>query len=293
MLTSIDINLKPLIKKLEIHSNKNVFGELTGEYSTFFKGRGLDFDGYRQYQTSDDASKIDWKASLRSQDLLVKEYSEERNVDVFIVLDTSASMCFASQKKLKCEYAAEVAASLAFGGIQTGDKIGLIIFNESIKVYLSPQQGTKQFGKITAVLSDPRNYDGKRNYYELVNGLNSFVKKSGVVIFISDFISFPPNWDKKISGILENTEFFAVMIRDPRDDYLPRDIGELVVSDPYSDQIAMINTRKIALKFNEVALQIKAEVISKIKLLGGSFIELKTNEPFDVKLSAFFSRANR
>ena len=290
MLKEIRVNVKPLVKKLDIQSKKNVFGEFTGEYRTHFKGRGLDFDGFRDYLPQDDASMIDWKASLRAQQLLVRVYKEERNLDIYILFDTSTSMCFSSTDKLKCEFAAEVIANLAFGAIQVGDNVSLIAFNEEVKAFLPPKQGKAQFNKIVSVLSDPKNYFGKLHLEKAISALKGAMTKPGVIIIVSDFIGFPDNWNSLLAGFGKYSKIMGIMIRDPRDDEIPKEFGELVLSGPYTTETVKINTWNTYEKFKEEVIKQKEDIIKKLKALGGNLLEIKTTEPFDKKLKLFFAR---
>jgi uncharacterized protein (DUF58 family) len=291
MLTELKVNLKPLVKKLEVYSKKNVSGELAGGYRTFFKGRGLDFDGYRKYEVMDDSNQIDWKASLRAQDLLIKVFLEERNLDVFILFDTSASMCFSSTDQLKCEYAAEAIASIAFASIQVGDNVGLVMFNDSVKAMIKPKQGKAQFGKIVHTLSNPKHYDGQFDLKAAISVVNSVMKREGIVIIVSDFIGLPDNWRTLLAGLTSKCDLFAIMIRDPRDEELPDELQEVSVSDPYSNETVLFNTREFKERFNRNAIAIKEDIIHNIKLLRGNFLELKTTEPFEKKIISFFRKA--
>ena len=98
------VDIVPALKRLEILSKGLTSSSAIGAYRSVFKGKGLEFSGYRQYSLEDDASLIDWKASARTDQILIKEYVEERNVDVFFLVDCSSSMLFGSSNKLKAEY---------------------------------------------------------------------------------------------------------------------------------------------------------------------------------------------
>ena len=91
------------MKEFEIAIKKMVFTRIVGRYTSIFRGKGLEFDTYRNYSPGDDASFIDWKASARANELLVKEYVEERDVKIFFLVDVSSSMVFGSTEKLKNE----------------------------------------------------------------------------------------------------------------------------------------------------------------------------------------------
>lgn len=127
------LDLKPLIKKLEIGLKRGHTEEaMTSSFKSVFKGRGLEFEGFRAYTASDDAKEIDWKASLRAQELLIRVLTEERNLKVFMLLDVSDSMIFASTDKLKAEYCAELVATLSYGVLAAQDSVGLAMFNDKI-----------------------------------------------------------------------------------------------------------------------------------------------------------------
>ena len=73
-------------------------------YRIIFRGKGLEFDKFRDYSPDEDASNIDWKASLRANKLTARQYIEERNLNIVFVFDVSESMIFGSLDKLKNEY---------------------------------------------------------------------------------------------------------------------------------------------------------------------------------------------
>ena len=83
----LKIDLTKNIKKLEITTKKVVGTHLIGTYKSAFKGRGLEFASFREYSQNDDASQIDWKASVRTNKLLIKEFEEERKIDIFFLID--------------------------------------------------------------------------------------------------------------------------------------------------------------------------------------------------------------
>jgi uncharacterized protein (DUF58 family) len=108
-LRKIDAELLPKIRKLDVYARQSALSQyIEGNWSTSMRGQGIEFSGYRSYTFGDDASMIDWKASLRSKSLLVKEYEQEKSVNVYFLLDVSNSMLFTSTKKLKVEHGAEI-----------------------------------------------------------------------------------------------------------------------------------------------------------------------------------------
>src|SRR3989344_534398 len=208
----LKIDLTKNIKKLEITTRKLVGSGLVGSYKSAFKGRGLEFTNYRDYTQNDDASAIDWKASVRTGKLLIKQYEEERKIDVFFLIDVSSSMVFGSTDKLKNEYAAELAASLAFTTLEAGDEVGFALFNDQIQVVSNPLSGKKQFFKLAKVLSDPRNYGGNYDLNNSVKFLLAFLPPGTLLIIISDFIGLKGDWTHYLRTASGKFDIVAIMI---------------------------------------------------------------------------------
>ena len=292
-MEELKLNLKPLIKRLEVHTKKGLTSTLTGSYKSTFKGKGLDFVGYRSYDVGDDANMIDWKATLRSQDLLVKILVEERNVNIIFLVDVSSSMSFASIDKLKNEYAAELVASLSFAAIQAGDSVGLVMFNDKIVKFLPPNMGNKQYFMIIKSLSNPKLYEGKFDFSRVINDLMNSFKRGAIVVIISDFIGLGQNWENYLRAVSEKFEVIGIMVRDPRDYEIPADVGQIVISDPYSDKEILIDTAKIKDEYESVVKeQIKYIKQTFIKSKS-DFLELRTDKPFLNHIINFFLMRNK
>lgn len=251
------------------------------KYRILFRSSGLEFAGLREYAPGeDDASRIDWKASLKSQKIYIKQYEEERNLDIFILFDSSSSMLFGTQEKLKSEYAALVAATLAFASIEVGDNIGFAMFNDKVIEFLEPMQDISQYYHILRLLIDKKNYGGKCNMAESLSMVLNNIPEKTILFIISDFIGIGDIEDniKMCAGKFDKV--FGIMIRDPRDESLPSDLGYISFLDPFSNKTMVINTDKIRDKYEqEVKTQLK--YMEKIFVdSGASFIKILTNEPF-------------
>jgi len=287
-MEELKLNLKPLIKRLEVSTKKGFTGILTGSYKSTFKGKGLDFEGYRNYNVGDDASMIDWKATLRSQDLLIKILVEERNVNVVFLVDVSSSMSFASVEKLKNEYAAELVASMSFAAIQAGDSVGLVMFTDKIVKFLPPAMGSRQYFMIIKSLSDPKLYDGKFDFTKIIGNLMSSIKKGAIVIIVSDFIGLSGDWENYLRAASEKFEIIGVMIRDPRDYEIPAGVGQIVISDPYSEKEVLIDTAAVKEDYESVVKEQVKHIKETFINSKSEFLELRTDKPFLHDIIMFF-----
>lgn len=293
-MKELKLNLKPMIKKLEVFARKKTTSELSGSYISFFKGKGLDFEGYRKYSLEDDSRNIDWKASLRSQDLLIKIMEEERNVRVFFLFDVSDSMLFASVDKLKCEYGAEMIASLCFAILRVGDSVGLAMFSDRIVKVLPPESGLKHYYEIIQSLSNPQFYGGKLDFSRALKFINSYLARNSIVIVVSDFIGVGKNWMPHFKIATKKFDFVLnIMIRDPLDNKFPLDTGQAVLQDPYSSSRMLVDPDLVRKEYDESARRIKERIKSEFSRLRCDVLELVTDKPFEKLIVGFFVRSKK
>src|SRR5688572_14572358 len=126
------------LREVEIRSWKLAQEYLAGAYRSVFKGRGMDFESVRQYYAGDEVRFIDWNVTARMNAPFLKEFKEERELSVMLVVDVSASGQWASKEQNKTELAINVAACLACSAVSNGDKVGLLLFSDRVERYLPP-----------------------------------------------------------------------------------------------------------------------------------------------------------
>lgn len=291
-MKKLKLNLKPTIKKFEISTKKNTISELSGKYLSLFKGKGLEFAGYRTYIDTDDANEIDWKASLRAGETMVKVMEEERSIRIYFLYDVSNSMLFASTQKLKCEYGAEVIASLCFEILKAGDNAELIMFSDRINHIVPLRSGTTQYFRIIKELSDPLNYGGNFDFAKILKYVDSYIPTNSIIIFVSDFIGLDDTWKTYFRIAAKRFDLmFAIMIRDPVDNDLPEDTGQVALEDPFSKTKILVDPNGLYLSYASKSKEIKGNVKEELLKYGCDTLELMTNKPFDKEISKFFARS--
>src|SRR4051795_3794800 len=129
------------VRNLEVLSARLIRAGFAGDYHSAFHGRGIEFSQVREYQPGDDVRTIDWNVTARSGAPHVKEFVEERDLTVLVVVDVSGSMGFGSVDWRKCDVAAELAAVFAFSAVQNSDRIGLLLFSNNVQGYIAPRRG--------------------------------------------------------------------------------------------------------------------------------------------------------
>ena len=136
------------LRVIEIHTARLANEQLTGTYSSSFKGQGLAFREVRPYQAGDDVRLIDWNVSARMNDAFVKVFVEEREMTVMLVVDLSASERFGSRRAPKLRVASEVAALLSFSAIRNNDRVGLIVATDKVERIVPPKKGEKHVMRV-------------------------------------------------------------------------------------------------------------------------------------------------
>ncbi len=260
-------------------------------YKTVFRGKGLEFDSYRDFESDDDSGMIDWKASLRGNKLLAKKYVEERDMDIYFFVDVSNSMLFGSGKVLKAEYAAELIASLSHLIMNSGDNVGLVFFSDKIVKVLRPLRDANHFGIETSILSDAAYYGGGFDFNSAVDfALKTIVSPSSMIILVSDFIRMNDKCENHLKLLAARFETIAIMIRDPFDEELPNVKGQMIVQDPYSGNQMLIDPSLIADQYKQNALKHKEKIIRIFRESGVDFFEINTNKSFIIPFVSFLKR---
>lgn len=276
----LKVDLTESIRRLDITTRGAVTTGFLGNYKSAVKGKGLEFEDYRNYDPNDDASLIDWKASARANKLLIKEFVEERNLEVFFLVDAGSSMITASTPKLKSEYAAELAASLAYTVLHSGDSVGLVLFAEDAVKEIPSGVGMEQFYTITESLVDPNNYGG---FFDLEKALKyclEKIKPMTLLIVISDFITPPDSSEMILKMASEKFDLMGIMVRDPIDQSMPRVKGQVLLADPTTGEKMVIEPIDIADEYEYEAKKEIKEINSIFNENNAEFLRLNTTEKF-------------
>jgi uncharacterized protein (DUF58 family) len=282
------LNIDAAGKIAELQSAVQYFEIKTKLYKTLLQGKGLEFDGFRVYAPSDDASSIDWKSSKRANELLVKQYAEERDYSVIFLIDVGEHMVFGSTEKLKCEYGAEIAASLASLMVSSRDKVGFGFFNNKMSVFIPPQKGMKHFYSCVEELSNSSLYGGKSDIMAALNFSIDYLNKSiSLVIIISDFIKFGNDAEKALHLLGAKYETIGIMVKDPLDKALPNLHAEIVIENPETGE-QMILDPVIARKRYEEEVKVQESFVRKaFRESGADLFEITSDKDFVPSLAEF------
>ncbi|MEO8841353.1 MAG: DUF58 domain-containing protein [Kofleriaceae bacterium] len=273
-------------RKIEIASRRLVDTQLAGQYHAVFKGRGLIFSDVRPYYPGDDVRTIDWNITARMNAPHVKQFVEERDRTVNLVIDMSASGFFGSTGATKREIAAELAAVVAFSAIKNNDRVGLYIVTDKVERYIPPKKGRKH---VLRVIGEILTFKPKARGTDLAKGLDflgKVAKRRSVVFFVSDFLS--TGWERAMRIASQRHEIVPVVVGDPMETTLPN-VGLLVLEDLETGAVIEVDTsRGMRRDFEAQALRAAEERDQALRRLNLDVVTVATDQPYIDALIAFF-----
>lgn len=260
-------------------------------YKVLLRGKGFEFEGYRSLGPDEDASLIDWKASLRTGSTLTRQYIEEKDSKIMFVIDVGENMIFGSQEKLKCEYCAELCAALAHVILGAGDNIGFTFVGNNLERTQNPAKGKKQFDTFVYNLSDPGLYGGISDIGKSMDSIFEVLNPSlNLVILVSDFLKIDSSYAKKFEELGALFETMAIIIKDPLDFTFPEINKEIVIQDIQTGEKMFVNPI-IAKKVYEISAEKQTQIVKDLfNSCGIDFVELNTGEDFYFNLAQFLRR---
>ena len=289
-LRRVHLGLSKQIRNLHLASMENVSTKFMGEYTSRFKGNGIEFADFRQYVPSDDASKIDWLHTLKAGKLLVREYDEERNLTMFFVVDVSNSMLFGSQAQLKHEFAAELVASIASGALSAGDAVGELLTSSRVSKFTKIALGARQFKFLLRDLTSQENYGGKCNIGSAIGRASALLPPSSLLFIVTDFITHDRSWKKNIRVAARKHHVVALVAHDECDHVVLAGVGQIAVQDPYSGEQMLIDSDRVRERYKHEAKRNLEETVSFLHSSGVQIVMLSTARDFVPVVNAFLRR---
>jgi uncharacterized protein (DUF58 family) len=280
------------VKLLEIQTRHLVNDIFSGEYSSVFKGRGVEFSEVREYQPGDDVRTIDWNVTARRGTPYVKRFVEERELTVILAVDGSASTRFGTQGQLKRERAAEIAAVLGLAASRNNDRAGGLLFAEGVERYVPPRKGKTHVLRLVRdiLMFDPpaRGTDLKAAIEFLMRVLH----RRSVIFLLSDFLD--QGYERPLRALATRHDVVALVLEDRRDRELP-DIGLIEVVEPESGARRWLDTgsARVRQAYAETAARAAAARLGSLQRAGVDVVAVDTLADYVDPLRRFFERRER
>lgn len=286
-MAHLPLTLIKKIRKIQIMTSKLAKDLLAGAYLSAFKGKGLEFEDVRLYQNGDEVRDIDWKVTARMNYPYVKNFREERDINVTLAVDISGSENFGSTPQLKSDLIAEIAALIAFSAIKNNDKVGLILFSETVEKYIPPKKGVRH---VLHLILQLLTYVPKSQKTDIANALKfigNISRKSAVYFLISDFID--KDFSKEAEIIAKKCDLIAISLTDPHEIELPKlSLVELAGLENQESLIADFSSNLTREEYRKKALQRISFVKSLMGRINAGFIDIRAGSPYLKEIIKFF-----
>src|SRR3954471_3853275 len=271
------------IRNLELRARVVVEGFWNGLHRSPYHGFSVEFTEYRQYAQGDDPRYVDWRVFARSDRYFIKKFEDETNLRCYLLADNSRSMGFGPTGYSKAQYAATLAATLAYFLYLQGDAVGLLTFDEQIRDYLPARHRTGHLRHLMLALEKPAG-GAATDLASPLKRIVEIVAKRALMILISDLLAPIETLEKSLLSLIAcGHEVFLFHVLDPAE--LTFDFGKAALfhdlesaRDLYIDPAAV---RREYLKKLEAHNEKVKAICEK---LGVAYRQFATNRPLELAL---------
>lgn len=282
-------NPETILQRLDWTVVRRLDGLLQGDYRTLFRGFGLELADLREYQFGDDIRYIDWNVTARMQTPYVRQYTEDREVTAWFLLDLSPSIDFGTVQTLKRGLLIDFVAVLARLLTRHGNRVGAILYADRVEGVIPAQGGKPQ---VLRLINDLLNHPQLKrapltDLTTLLEAALRTFRRRSLVFIISDFIS-APGWDRPLSMLSQRHEVLAIRLYDSLETELP-DIGPLVLEDSETGEQLYIDThdKHFRRRFVEAARRREYELKVAFGRAGVDILDLSTEDDLAQEIVRF------
>ncbi|MEP6740154.1 MAG: DUF58 domain-containing protein [Caldimonas sp.] len=269
-----------LLKRLEWTVLRRLDGLLQGDHRTLMRGAGLDLADLREYQHHDDVRHIDWNVTARLQQPYVRQFTEDRELSAWFLVDLSASVDFGSNRFTKRRIAREFVAVLARLLTRHGNRVGALLYGTSVDTMLPARGGRLHVLELLQRMAarPAEAAAGSTDLRELLLAAQRTVKRRSTIFVVSDFIS-APGWERALGQLSQRHEVTAVRLFDALEMDLP-DIGLVTMRDAETGEQIVVDThnRGFRRRFKEAAERRETDLREGLARAGVDTLELGTDD---------------
>jgi uncharacterized protein (DUF58 family) len=269
-----------LLQRLEWTVIRRLDGLLQGEYRTLWRGTGIDLADLREYQHGDDVRHIDWNVSARLQQPHVRQFTEDRELTAWFLVDLSASADFGSGERSKRAVAQEFVAVLARLLTRQGNRVGALLYGSEVDTVLPPGGGRRQVLELVQRMArrPPHRAAAVTDLGALLGAAQRLIRRRSTVFVLSDFFS-APGWETLLGRLALRHDVTAVRLMDLLEVDLP-DLGLVTMQDAESGEQILVDThdRGFRTRFAAVSAQREAALREALGRAGVDTLELSTQD---------------
>lgn len=277
---------KKYLPYIKSHSH-NLTTDRAGDIRSAFKGRGMEFEEVRTYGFGDDVRDIDWRVTARKGDVYTKIFLEEKDREVYVVLDLSPHMVFGTKKELKSVSASKVAALLGWQSMANKDRFGLVLYDGLNTKTFKPQNNQKNLMSILKTISETsikvlektkNRIHSETDISEPLQYLQYNIKSRAIVFIVSDFNNISDDALKSIVALTKKCRVYCINIYDFTEE-VPPESGEYMVE--YNGEKLVFDTTSDVFKdtYYKYFHKKRKEMDAFCKRFGCYYTSIRTDRP--------------
>ena len=266
------------LRRLELTVTRTLDGLLHGDHRGLVPGAGSEAGEGRLYQPGDDVRRIDWNLTARTTVPHVRDTVAERELEMWFVVDGTASLDFGTARYEKRWLAMTAVAAFGFLAARGGNRIGAVVYDGDGTRVLPPRTGRAAVhGLLRRLDQRDRAGEGATPLADALRKVRHLARRRGLVVVISDLLD-PGDWPRELRALTARHDVVVAQPRDPREDELPP-VGLLTLVDPETGIRREVQTssRKLRERFAEAAAAQRAATSSKVRGAGATHLDLSTD----------------
>lgn len=280
------------ISNLELLARSVVEGFVSGLHRSPYKGFSVDFMEYRPYIPGDDLMRIDWKLFARSDRYYIKEFEDETNTRLNLLVDVSHSMGYTSVEVTKRDYGFYLAASLAYLMVRQRDAVGLTLFDDKILERIPPRS-TKGHLQTILMHLEQSQLGEQTGLGKPLHEMAEAQRRRGFMVLVSDLLA---DVDELIEGLkhfrFNGHEVLVFHILDPQEVHFDfKDVVEF--EDMETGEKMLVEAESARAMYLEHFERYQARIRKECGLLGVDYIPLTTDQPLDFALFNYLAARKR
>ncbi|TBH76591.1 DUF58 domain-containing protein [Aquirufa nivalisilvae] len=276
------------VVQLEIRIRKAINTQMHGNFSSIFKGSGLEFSDLRQYHYGDDVRHIDWNTTAKGHGTFVKLFKEEKEQTVFFLLDVSASQQVGRNSQSKLKTLKEVAGVLSFSAMQEASHLGFCGFSDKNEKFMPPAMGKKHAYRVISELFKMEPENTGTDLKAALGFTLQVLKRRSLIFVLSDFID--ENYHDLLRAMSQMHDLVVIQLVDKQEIKLPS-LGIIPIFDPERKRTTWVNTSsKFFKNLQREQGSNRAEELKKLcKQWQADYISIRAGEDFVPTLVKLFT----
>jgi uncharacterized protein (DUF58 family) len=285
-------DLDARVRRLQLSCRKPVEELLAGEYKSVFKGRGIEFEEVREYQPGDEVRSIDWNVTARTGRPFVKQFVEERELTLYLLMDVSASFVAGAVGEEKRAAATKLATLLSLAAVRNNDRVSLLLFTDELEHYLPPR---KQESQVRHIISELLSYPPKAtgtNIRSVLDFLSRITRRRAIVFLFSDFQC--SDFIEPMRIVAQQHDLIAVSVTDAHETELPN-VGLVRLRDSETGQFSIVDTGsgRVRASLAHAANGYQSELTTMLAEAQVDHLAVHTHEDYVSDLIQFFEQRKR